>query len=134
MPVQTPVEQAASQANAAVLTSTEGMGCFSLPGAVRRFARAQIGLVSQAELVLLLGRVMEIRFLEAMGVPVHFVAGHRRESDARGCAQHLRASYNADPSLGLDHGGWDASSDSEGGCDVEGSAPTLQLSIEAHHG
>jgi hypothetical protein len=68
MPVQTPVEQAASQANAAVLTSTEGMGCFSLPGAVRRFARAQIGLVSQAELVLRLGRVMEIRFLEAMGV------------------------------------------------------------------
>jgi len=50
-----PVEQAASQANAAVLTSTEGMGGFSLTGAVRRFARAQIGLVSQAELVLRMG-------------------------------------------------------------------------------
>jgi len=50
-----PVEQAVSQANAAVLTSTEGMGGFSLPGAVRRFARAQIGLVSQAELVLRMG-------------------------------------------------------------------------------
>ena len=63
-----PGEQAASQANAEVLTSTEGMGGFSLPGAVRPFAGAQIGLVSQAELVLRLGRVMEIRFLEAMGV------------------------------------------------------------------
>jgi hypothetical protein len=63
-----PVEQAASQANAAVLTSTEGMGGFSLPGAVRRFACAQIGLVSQSELVLRLERVMEIRFLEAKGV------------------------------------------------------------------
>ena len=63
-----PGEQAASQANTAVLTSTEGMGGFSLPGAVRRFARAQIGLVSQVELVLWLGRVMEIRFLEAIGV------------------------------------------------------------------
>jgi len=51
-----------------VLTSTEGIGGFSLPGAVRRFAHAQIRLVSQAELVLRLGRVMEIRFLEAMGV------------------------------------------------------------------
>ena len=58
-----PVEQAVSQANAAVLTSTEGMGGFSLPGAVRRFARAQIGLVSQAELGLWLGRAMAIRFL-----------------------------------------------------------------------
>jgi hypothetical protein len=63
-----PGEQAASQANTAVLTSTEGMGGFSLPGAVRRFARAQIGLVSQVELVLWLGRVMEIRFLETIGV------------------------------------------------------------------
>ena len=51
-----------------MLTSTEGIGGFSLPGAVRRFAHAQIRLVSQAELVLRLGRVMEIRFLEAMGV------------------------------------------------------------------
>ena len=63
-----PVEQAASQTNATVLTSTEGMVGFSLPGAVRQFARAQIGLVSQAELVLRLGRVMEIRFLESIGV------------------------------------------------------------------
>ena len=62
-----PVEQAASQASAAVLTSTEGMGGFSLPGAVRLFARAQIGMVSQAKLVLRLGRAMAIRFLEVMG-------------------------------------------------------------------
>ena len=63
-----PVEQAASQATAAVLTITEGMGGFSLTGAVRLFVRAQIGMVSQAELVLLLGRSMSTRFLEAMGV------------------------------------------------------------------
>ena len=62
-----PVEQAASQASAAVLTSTEGVGGFSLPGAVRLFARAQIGMVSQAELVLRLGRAMVIRLLEALG-------------------------------------------------------------------
>jgi hypothetical protein len=62
------VEQAASQASATVLTSTEGMGCFWLPGAVRLFACAQIGLVSQAELVLRLELVMAIRFLEVMGV------------------------------------------------------------------
>jgi hypothetical protein len=63
-----PVEQSVSQASAVVLTSTEGMGGFSLPGAVRLFASAQIGMVSQAELVLRLGRTMVIRFLEAMGV------------------------------------------------------------------
>jgi len=63
-----PVEQAASQASPAVLTSTEGMGGFSLPGAVRLFARAQIGMVSQAELVLRLGRAMAIRFRKAMVV------------------------------------------------------------------
>ena len=40
------VEQAASQASAAVLTSTEGMGCLSLPGDVRLFVRAQSGMVS----------------------------------------------------------------------------------------
>jgi hypothetical protein len=43
------------------------MGGFSLPGAVRLFARAQIGMVSQAKLVLRLGRAMAIRFLEVMG-------------------------------------------------------------------
>ena len=63
-----PVEQAASQASAAVLTSTEGVGGFTLPGAVRMFARAQMGMVSQAELVLRLGRAMAIRFLEASSV------------------------------------------------------------------
>jgi len=55
MPVQSARRAGGVQANAAVLTSTEGMGGFSLPGAVRRFARAQIGLVSQAELVLRMG-------------------------------------------------------------------------------
>ena len=58
------VEQAASQTSAAVLTSTEGMDGFLLPGAVR----VQIGMVSQTELVLWLGRAMAIRFREAMGV------------------------------------------------------------------
>jgi hypothetical protein len=51
-----PVEQAASQASDAVLTSTEGVGGFLLPGTVRLFVHAQIGMVSQAELVLRLGR------------------------------------------------------------------------------
>ena len=51
-----PVEQAASQASAAMLTSTEVVGGFSLPGTVRLFVCAQSGMVSQAELVLRLGR------------------------------------------------------------------------------
>jgi hypothetical protein len=62
------VEQAASQASAAMLTSTEVVGGFSLPGTVRLFVCAQSGMVSQAELVLRLGRAMTIRFLEATGV------------------------------------------------------------------
>jgi len=43
-------------------------GRLLLPGAVGLFARAQIGMVSQTELVLWLGRAMAIRFREAMGV------------------------------------------------------------------
>ena len=62
------VSSALAVATAAVLTITEGRGGFSLTGAVRLFVRAQIGMVSQAELVLLLGRSMSTRFLEAMGV------------------------------------------------------------------
>ena len=38
-------------------------GCFLLTGAVRLLTLAQIGLVSQAELGLWLGRAMAIRFL-----------------------------------------------------------------------
>ena len=75
---------------------------------MRLFAPAQIGLVSQAELVLRRGRVMEIRFLEVMGVlssglsSARTLASPGSEFDARGCAQHHRASYNADPPpLGL---------------------------------
>jgi|LakMenEpi03Aug12_release.lakeMendotaPanAssembly.Ray.scaffolds.fasta_scaffold4821447_1 hypothetical protein len=44
------------------------MGGFSLPGAVQLFARAQIGMVSQAKLALRLGRAMAICFLEVMRV------------------------------------------------------------------
>jgi hypothetical protein len=60
-----PLEQASAQASVAVLTSTEGVAGFTLPGAVRLFARAQIGMVSQAELVLRLGRAVAMRLLEA---------------------------------------------------------------------
>jgi hypothetical protein len=63
-----PVSQVSSQASIAVLTSTDGVGGFSLPGAVRMFGRAQVGMASQAELVLRLGRVMAIRLLEAAAV------------------------------------------------------------------
>lgn len=63
-----PVEQVSSQASIAVLTSTDGVGGFSLPGAVRVFVRAQIGMASQAELVLRLGRAMAIRLIEAAAV------------------------------------------------------------------
>jgi hypothetical protein len=63
-----PVDQVSSQASIAVLTSTDGVGGFSLPGAVRMFGRAQIGMASQAELVLRLGRALAIRLLEASAV------------------------------------------------------------------
>lgn len=63
-----PVDQVSSQASIAVLTSTDGVGGFSLPGAVRMFGRAQLGMASQAELVLRLGRTMAIRLLEASAV------------------------------------------------------------------
>ena len=46
-----------------MLPNTEGMGGFLLTGAVRLLTLAQIGLVSQAELGLWLGRAMAIRFL-----------------------------------------------------------------------
>ncbi len=62
------------------------------------FVRVQIGMVSQAELVLRLGRTMSIRFREAMGGAQQRnverldpgVAGHRYEFDARGRDQHHR--------------------------------------------
>jgi hypothetical protein len=63
-----PVDQVSSQASIAVLTSTDGVGGYSLPGAVRMFGRAQVGMASQAELVLRLGRAMAIRLLEAAAV------------------------------------------------------------------
>ena len=108
-------------------------GGFSLTGAVRLFALAQIGMVSQAELVLLLGRSMSTRFLESMGVLSSGLSIARTLAspgsiansmlvDARNTIERTTTpNYNADPSLGIDHGGWDASSDSEGGSAVEGS-------------
>jgi hypothetical protein len=60
-----PLHQVSSQAAIAVLTSTDGTAGFSLPSAVRLLARTQIGMASQAELVLRLGREMVMRVLES---------------------------------------------------------------------
>jgi hypothetical protein len=60
-----PLHQVSSQAAIAVLTSTDGTAGFSLPSAVRLLARTQIGMASQAELVLRLGRKMAMRVLES---------------------------------------------------------------------
>jgi hypothetical protein len=60
-----PLHQVSSQAAIAVLTSTDGVAGFSLPSAVRLLARTQIGMASQGELVLRLGRDMAMRVLES---------------------------------------------------------------------
>jgi hypothetical protein len=92
-----PVEQAASQAIATVLTSTEVMVCFSLPGAVRLCtgadwhgfaggARVAAGAHDGDSFPRVDGGAQQL----TVDRPDPGVAGQCREFDARGYAQHHR--------------------------------------------